>query len=196
MPLPARPRFYAFDALWHDGRDLRGTALAGRRQVLDTLPLTAALVLVETHPGQAQAVLDFARRRSLEGIVVKHADSLYRSGRSTAWQKFKIRHHQRVWVTAWIPGGPGELDRYWVSRPVDGNLTPAGEVSLGLKPGQASTLRHILSAADLGAKRRNGLRPVAPVVSMTVAGHGKPSGWLRDPVITEMHIDPTGPQIR
>jgi hypothetical protein len=94
------------------------------------------------------------------------------------------------------PGRPGELDLSWVSRPVDGSLTPTGEVSLGLKPGQALKVRHILHAADLGAKRRNGLRPVAPVVAMTVAGHGRPSGWLRDPVITEMYIDPSGPQTR
>jgi hypothetical protein len=95
------------------------------------------------------------------------------------------------------PGRPRrtrpELDRYWVGRSVNGSLVPSGEVSYGLTPGQASALRRVLHAADLGARGGRGLRPVAPVVAMTVAGHGRPSGWLRDPVITEVHIDPSGP---
>lgn len=182
--------FYAFDILWHQGRDLRGRPLVERRGVLESLPLSGALGVVEAYPGQAAAVLAFAREHFLEGVVVKRADSPYRSGRSTAWQKFKVRHPEQVWVTAWLPGGSGELDRYFVARHVDGNLVPSGEVSYGLHPGQASTLRGVLQAADVGTRSRHGLRQVAPVVSMTVAGHGPPSGRLRDPVITAVHIDP------
>jgi bifunctional non-homologous end joining protein LigD len=188
--------FYAFDVLWHQGIDLRGRPLVRRRPVLESLPLSGALALVDTHPGQAATVLAFAREHFLEGVVVKRADSTYRCGRSNAWQKFKIRHPERVWVTAWLPGGPGELDRYWVGRPADGRLVPSGEVSFGLTPGQASTLRRVLHAADLGTPGRHGLRPVAPVVAMTVAGHGPRSGWLRDPVVTAVHVDPIGPVTR
>jgi bifunctional non-homologous end joining protein LigD len=185
--------FYAFDAIWYEGMDLRACPLSDRRRILESLPLSGAVALVETHRGQAAPVLAFAREHHLEGVVVKHADSLYRSGRSTAWRKFKIRHPERVWVTAWLPGGPGELDRYWVGRPADGTLVPSGEVSYGLTTGQASALRGILRAATLGSRGKHGLRPVAPVVAMTVAAHGRRSGWLRDPVITAVHIDPSGP---
>jgi bifunctional non-homologous end joining protein LigD len=185
----ARPAvFYAFDVLWCQGRDLRSRPLFERRRVLEDLPLSGAVNLVQTHPGQVAAVLEFAREHLLEGAVVKRVDSLYRSGRSTAWRKFKIRHPERVWVTAWRPGGPGELDRYFVGRPVDGRLIPSGEVSFGLTSDQASTLRRVLAEADLGDPRRDGLRPVAPVVAMTVAGHGRRSGWLRDPVVTAVHL--------
>ena len=148
--------FCAFDVILHEGRDLRGYRLVDRRRILESLSLSGAVALVDTHPGQAAAVLAFAREHFLEGVVVKQADSLYRSGRSTVWQKFKIRHPERVWVTAWLPGGPGELDRYWVGRPVNGALVPSGEVSYGLTPGQASALRRVLHAADLGAR---GSRP-------------------------------------
>jgi bifunctional non-homologous end joining protein LigD len=184
--------FYAFDVIWYQGRDLRRCPLFERRRTLESLPLSGAVALVDTHPGQAAAVLAFAREHLLEGVVVKHADSRYRCGRSTAWQKFKIRHPERVWVTAWLPGGRGELDRYWVGRPVDGRLVPSGEVSYGLTPDQACTLRDILHAADLGTRRGHGPRPVAPVVAMTVAGHGRRSGPLRDPVVTALDIDPSG----
>jgi ATP-dependent DNA ligase len=121
--------------------NLRGCPLFERRRILESLPLSGVVALVETHRGQAGAVLAFAREHLLDGVVVKHADSLYRSGRSPAWRKFKIRHPERVWVTAWRPGGPGELDRYWVGRSVDGRLVASGEVSYGLTPGQASALR-------------------------------------------------------
>ena len=72
-------------------------------------------------------------------------------------------------------------------------LTPTGEVSYGLKPGQAAALRPILHAASLGSRGRNGLIPVAPVVAMTVESHGRDTGWLRDPIISSVHIEPSGP---
>lgn len=185
--------FFAFDVIWHQGTDLRGCPLSRRRQVLESLPPSGAVSRVDTYPGQAAAVLDFAREHQLEGAVVKRADSLYQSCRSTAWLKFKIRRTERYWVTAWRPGNPGELDQYWVGRVVNGVLTSTGEVSYGLKPGQAAALRPILHAAALGDRGRNGLIPVAPVVAMTGESHGKDTAWLRDPIISSVHIEPSGP---
>jgi bifunctional non-homologous end joining protein LigD len=183
----ARPAvFYAFDILRCHRRDLRGLPLRDRRRVLEEVPLDSSLTMVTTHPGEAAAVLTFAREHLLEGIVVKQSDSPYRSGRSRAWQKFKIRSPERVWVTAWRPGGPGELDRYWVSRYVNDQFVPAGEVTYGLTPSQASAIRPILNAAVRDARGRHRLRRVMPVVEMTVAAHGRKSGWLRDPVITKV----------
>lgn len=126
-----------------------------------------------------------------QGVVVKRSNSLYRSGRSPAWLKFKIRTAEKVWVTAWQPGGPGELDRYWVGRPAGGRLAPTGEVCFGLNRGQAERLRQILTAASL-SPRRQGLIPVIPVVAMTVESHGT-GDWLRDPIITGVAIDPVRP---
>lgn len=185
--------FYAFDIMWHNGIDLREYPLSRRRALLEMLPLTGSVALVETYPGAVSAVLDFAREHQLEGAVVKRGDSLYHSGRSMAWQKFKIRRPQRFWVTAWMPGRPGELDRYWVGRVVNGTLQPTGEVSYWLKAGQAAALRPILQAASLGVQGRNGLIPVAPVIAMTVESHGRTTGWLRDPIITAVEIEPSGP---
>ena len=93
-------------------------------------------------------------------------------------------------LTASRPGGPGELDRYWVARPVNGARTPAAEVAYGITPSQAAAIRPVLHAAKLGPSRVHGLHRVAPIVAMTVSGHGKRSGWLRDPVITAVRVDP------
>ena len=78
------------------------------------------------------------------------------------------------------------------SRVVNGAITPTGGVSYGLKPGQAAALRPILQAASVGTRGRNGLIPVVPVVLMTVESHGRTTGWLRDPVITDIHVEPSG----
>jgi hypothetical protein len=76
---------------------------------------------------------------------------------------------------------------------VDGTPQPTGEVSYRLGAGQAAALRPILQAASLAAQGRNGLTPVAPVVAMTVESHGRTTGWLRDPIITAVEIQPAGP---
>jgi len=186
--------FMAFDLLWYQDRDLRGLPLRERRAVLETIPLTGQLSVVEAFAGKAAEVMAFAEQNDLEGIAVKRADSIYRSGRSKAWLKFKIRRPERVWITAWIPGGPGEPDRYWVSRPDGLRLAPAGEITFGLRPGDAAALRRLLAAAELDHPRRHTLRPVHPVVSMTVAAHGRRGGILRDGVIKGFEVFPDGPR--
>jgi bifunctional non-homologous end joining protein LigD len=184
--------FFAFDVLWHKQSDLRARPLSARREVLESLPLGGAVARVDFYADGAEAVMEFARERRLEGVVVKRAESAYRSGRSLAWQKFKVRIAERLWVTAWRPGDPGELDRYWVGRPANGHLVSTGEVAFGLNRGQAADLRRIVQAASLGP-RRQGLIPVAPVVAMTVESHGS-GAWLRDPIITSIDVEPAGPR--
>lgn len=61
-----------------------GYPLWRRLRVLESLAFTGAIALVETHPGEADAVLDLARHHFLEGAVVKRRDSVHRSGRLTA----------------------------------------------------------------------------------------------------------------
>jgi len=63
--------FYAFDILWHNGSDLRGYPLSKRLRVLETLHLSGQLVRVDTFPGKAAEVLEFARQHELEGAAVK-----------------------------------------------------------------------------------------------------------------------------
>jgi bifunctional non-homologous end joining protein LigD len=187
----ARPAvFMAFDILWHEGRDLRALPMRERRRRLNPLPLAGQLALVEAFPGGAMEVMSFAQENNLEGITVKDADSAYQSGRSKAWLKFKLRRPEQVWVTAWRPGHSGEPDRYWVSRPDGPRLAPAGEVTFGLRRGEAAALRRLLAEAELDRPSRHGLRPVYPVVCMTVAGHGRPDGVLRDAVIKGFEVRP------
>ena len=81
----------AFDLLELDGNDLRREPLEVRKQTLASL-LRGSLPGVQfnthlTHPGDI--VFEHACKMGLEGIVSKRLGSVYRSGRTSDWLKFK-----------------------------------------------------------------------------------------------------------
>ena len=81
----------AFDLLELDGNDLRREPLEVRKQTLASL-LRSSRPGVQfnahlTHPGDI--VFEHACKMGLEGIVSKRLGSLYRSGRTSDWLKFK-----------------------------------------------------------------------------------------------------------
>lgn len=98
--------FYVFDLLFEDGIDLREEGLAARKARLKTLlagiageaPFIRYVEHVETG---GDAVLQSARRLSLEGIVSKKADAPYRSSRTDTWTKAKCRAGQEVVIGGW-----------------------------------------------------------------------------------------------
>jgi ATP-dependent DNA ligase len=81
----------AFDLLELDGNDLRREPLEVRKATLRSV-LRGCLPGVQfnehlPHPGDV--VFDHACKMGLEGIVSKRLGSIYRSGRSPDWLKFK-----------------------------------------------------------------------------------------------------------
>jgi bifunctional non-homologous end joining protein LigD len=94
---PAQPRsddraiLYAFDLLELDGEDFRPQPLHARKARLEKLLAAArAGILYNEHVrGDGQTVFEHACRMGLEGIVSKHRDHPYRSGRSKTWLKIK-----------------------------------------------------------------------------------------------------------
>ena len=81
----------AFDLLELDGNDLRREPFEVRKETLASL-LRGSLPGVQfnahlTHPGDI--VFEHACKMGLEGIVSKRLDSIYRSGLSPDWLKFK-----------------------------------------------------------------------------------------------------------
>ena len=69
------PLFHVFDLLWLNGRDLTPLPLSERRAMLETLPLTRPLLLVE----RLSEALPWERacREGWEGVVAKREDSSY-----------------------------------------------------------------------------------------------------------------------
>ena len=83
--------YFVFDLLYLDGYDLRGVALAQRRELLEAVVTPGPVLRIsEAFPGAGDAMLEAARETGLEGILAKHASSTYESKRSREWLKIKI----------------------------------------------------------------------------------------------------------
>jgi bifunctional non-homologous end joining protein LigD len=97
----ARLRYYAFDLLFLDGKDIRKLPLLERKRLLRAaLPKDASIRFSRHVRRHGVSAFRAAKRRGLEGIMGKRARSLYQSGRRTRdWVKIKtVRRQEAVIV--------------------------------------------------------------------------------------------------
>jgi bifunctional non-homologous end joining protein LigD len=97
---------FAFDLLRLDGEDLRGRPIEERRDLLRSLLSNAPpeLRLAEEVEGSLPDALERARKRGLEGLLLKAPKSVYSKGRSRDWLKLKAQATQELAVIGWTPG--------------------------------------------------------------------------------------------
>jgi bifunctional non-homologous end joining protein LigD len=124
--------YFAFDLLAIGAEDLRALPLGTRKDRLRDVIAGAAprIRYVEHIEDDGKAVLEAARKMKLEGIVSKRLDSTYRSVRSDAWLKSKIRGGQEVVIGGWTEEG----DRFRsliVGAYKSGRLVYLGRVGTG-----------------------------------------------------------------
>ncbi|HVH27545.1 MAG TPA: non-homologous end-joining DNA ligase, partial [Vicinamibacterales bacterium] len=102
--------FIVFDVLRQGREDLRGRPLLERRAILERLfsgpqrPRAgrASLRLSEIAHGDGRALYQRALAGGWEGLIAKHAGSVYQSGKRTPdWRKLKIVHEQEFVVGGW-----------------------------------------------------------------------------------------------
>ena len=113
---------------------------------------STSAVLVEPPWWQGVEPLDMlatAAENRVEGIVSKHVDSKYVSGRSRQWVKTPVRNTSELVVVGWWPpGGPGRADRIGslllAGRQPDGNLTLVGQVGSGFSDAERRRLHAML----------------------------------------------------
>ncbi|MGH9145869.1 MAG: DNA ligase D, partial [Vicinamibacterales bacterium] len=101
----------AFDLLCENGQSLCELPLTERRARLErifergwkkTPDPFLAIRLSEVATGDGRALFAEAETRGWEGLIVKHADSLYRPGRRTTdWRKLKLVRRQEFVVAGW-----------------------------------------------------------------------------------------------
>jgi bifunctional non-homologous end joining protein LigD len=91
-------RYYAFDILYLDGRDLRGLTLRERKTILRDILLDSEVVRYSDHIEEKGRDFYFeAKRLGLEGVIAKSEESPYRTGtRSSEWLKIKIVNEQEA----------------------------------------------------------------------------------------------------
>lgn len=139
---------FAFDLLYFDGRDLTGAELSVRRHLLGDLlgGETGAIRLSEVLGGNGEALLAEIASHGLEGIIAKHRDRPYRSGRNGDWLKIKCVESESFMIVGYersqsARGGLGSLllagrnGSGWVS---------VGEVGTGFNAKDAAYLRKTL----------------------------------------------------
>ena len=129
------PVFVVFDCLYARGRDLRGTALAERRGVVERETKTGdALMLARRLAADGFKAFDVAQRRGLEGLIAKDAASLYAAGaRSPLWRKVKVRAEDEFVIGGFTApaGSRAHFGALVVGAFADGALRYAGKVGTG-----------------------------------------------------------------
>ena len=100
-----RTAYIVFDVLREGARDLRDVPLLERRTVVERLfkgNRDSCLRVSQMVRGSGGALYERAVEEGWEGLIAKHVDSLYKSGKRTPdWRKIKITQEQEFVVGGW-----------------------------------------------------------------------------------------------
>jgi DNA ligase D-like protein (predicted ligase) len=125
---------YLFDLLYVDGYDIREVPLRHRKRLLrQALHFRDSLRFTEHRATEGEAYYHEACRRGWEGVIAKDADSVYVSGRTRAWLKFKCTHEQEFVIGGYTEprGGRVGFGALLVGVYERGQLVYAGKVGTG-----------------------------------------------------------------
>ena len=127
--------FYAFDILFHRGKDVMQLPLAERRAILaQALQENDHVKLSHVSDKTSEEMLLFVRSHGLEGVVAKRSDSPYQAGkRSGMWQKTRINRSQEFVIGGYIPSSLG-VDSIVIGFYKGADLYYAARVRAGLSP--------------------------------------------------------------
>jgi len=169
---------YLFDLLYLDGCDTRQVPLRYRKELLrNAFDFKDALRFTAHRETEGEAYYREACRDGWEGVIAKHADSVYVSRRTRAWLKFKCSRQQEFVVGGYteprgsrIAFGALLLGHYGGRK-----LLYAGKVGTGFND---DTLRR------LGKKLTQLTRRISPFV-----GDDLPRGgvhWVRPKLVAQI----------
>jgi bifunctional non-homologous end joining protein LigD len=91
---PVKVRYYVFDIVHLEGRDLRALPLRARKRLLRSLTFGDPLTYTVHRNRDGERSFALACQRGWEGVMAKRADSPYVPRRSPDWLKFKCAHGQ------------------------------------------------------------------------------------------------------
>jgi bifunctional non-homologous end joining protein LigD len=126
--------FYVFDLPYFQGHDLTKLPLIRRKEVLKMILPSSPKIILSKHVW-SEGILFYrvAKEKGLEGIIAKHSQSTYQSGkRSSQWFKVKTRIIQECVIAGFTPGGGRKNFRALVMGVFEGNeLRYVGRVGSG-----------------------------------------------------------------
>lgn len=96
-------KYYVFDILWLDGKDLRKLPLRDRRKILEAvIPDSSIIRHSDSLDASGTELYKLALASGLEGIIAKRADSIYLTGaRTSDWLKIKAKKRQEVIIAGY-----------------------------------------------------------------------------------------------
>lgn len=172
-------RYFAFDLLFLNGRDLRKKPLIERKAALhDTLAADGVsdVILYSDHvTGSGAAFFETASETGLEGVISKRADAPYRSGRSKDWLKTKCIRSQEFVIGGFtksdVRGKP--FASLLLGTYSGSTLSYAGKVGTGFKARDLKTLN---------ARFKPLVRKISPFESLPAAER-KGAVWLNPKLV-------------
>jgi len=153
--------YIAFDVLKEGGTDWRDRPLTERREALERILRRALspIIRISTQVrGGGAALYKTALAEGWEGLIAKHAASLYKSGKRTPdWRKVKILHEQEFVIGGWTE--PRQTRTYFgalllgVHNPEDGEsgLTYVGHIGTGFTEKELARVMRLLTPLETPA---------------------------------------------
>lgn len=172
--------FMVFDVLECLGQSVLNQPLVERRRLLEALPIaeTGVARVSPTYP-DGEALLEAARAQSLEGIVSKRRQSLYRPGvRSPDWLKFPLREQASFVVGGfrWERAG-ARVGSLLIGEPVADGLEYRGRVALAVPARTERAMARQLH--DLAA-------PASPFI--TVPAEERGAEWVEPTIVIDVEF--------
>lgn len=160
--------YYMFDVLHLDGHSTRGLPLRGRKSLLkDLFDWDDPLRFTAHRNADGEGYFKQACAHGWEGLIAKRAESVYHSGRTTDWLKFKCEQGQEFLVAGWTdPQGSrtGFGSLLLGYNAPDGSLVYAGKVGTGFDQSLLATLTQEMAGLAVDSPAYDeGTLPTAPV---------------------------------
>ncbi len=174
--------FFAFDALFGQGRDARAEPLSARKALLAEMLKgldkagAARIRFVDHFEMAGEAVLRSACKLSLEGVVSKRVAAPYRSGRGDDWVKAKCRAGHEVVLGGWTTTG-SDFRSLIAGVYRDGKLVHVGRIGTGYGKDKLDTLMPRLRAN--AAEKSPFVGPGAPKSAAGIH-------WLKPVLVAEI----------
>jgi bifunctional non-homologous end joining protein LigD len=183
-------KFYAFDILERDGRELTGLPLIERKAVLEEL-------IGEREPGDSlqyshhvedngKAVFDAMCAGGHEGVIAKRGDGRYIGDRTTSWLKIKCTKRQEFVIGGWRPSDSGRgLASLILGTYEAGKFIYRGRVGTGFSDAMRDKILKQLEAR----------RITKPAFAKVPADIARKAQWVRPELVAEVayaEITPDG----
>ena len=144
--LPSRNSvLMAFDLLYLDGHDLTKMEYGARRHLLEDVlaEKQGAIRLSEEFDEDPDELLRHACEHDLEGIIAKHRDRPYRSGRTGDWLKIKCVQSDTFAIVGYEPSTavPGAIGSLLLAARYRDGWKYVGSVGTGFKHDEARRLK-------------------------------------------------------